>query len=74
MGLVSMKFPGSEDYGSGCLIGPRIVLTCAHNIYHEKKKEATDVKFSPAVKSNLGESFPVKNCYYPEEFKTKKIN
>ena len=38
IGLVTGKFDNNFSYGTGFLIGPRIVLTCAHNIYNKKRE------------------------------------
>ena len=71
MGLVTGKFGINFYHGTGCLIGPRIVLTCAHNIYDPKFNEPTDLNFYPAVNGKDGKGFPVKKFYYPPEYKTK---
>ena len=37
-------------FGSGCLIGPRMVLTAAHNCYDRaSKKESKDMEFIPEI-------------------------
>ena len=42
IGLVTGKFGTQFYHGTGCLIGPRTVLTCAHNLYYKfKEMEAT---------------------------------
>ena len=40
IGLVTGFIPtlNKTAYGSGCLIGDGIVLTCAHNCYFKKNK------------------------------------
>ena len=50
IGIVTTKFSQWTSNGTGCLIAPRIVLTCAHNIYsRDSNEEAMEVKFSPAA-------------------------
>ena len=45
-------------YGSGSLISPNIVLTCAHNVYDRKiTMEATDLNFIPAMNGKKGQIF-----------------
>ena len=35
--------------GTGSLIGPNVVLTCAHNVFQAStKKDHTDIEFLPA--------------------------
>ena len=43
IGLVTGKFGNNVYQGSGCLISPRIVLTCAHNLYDRSKGEGADL-------------------------------
>ena len=71
IGLINGKFGVTNYHGTGCLIAPRIVLTCAHNLYQRKsKKEATEIKFTPAANKNKGESYEVADYFYPDQFKT----
>ena len=61
-----MKFNGVDYHGSGCLIAPKVVLTCSHNIYDRKtKEEASDLMFCPASKGVVGRKFKVVKSYYP---------
>ena len=34
IGLLTGKFGEKEYFGTGCLIAPSVVLTCAHNLYN----------------------------------------
>ena len=46
-----MKFNSCEipKFGTGFLVGPNIVLTCAHNCYDEVHQEkVAEIKFHPA--------------------------
>ena len=38
IGLITGKFGKDFYHGTGFLIGPRIVLTCAHNLYDRKRE------------------------------------
>ena len=38
IGLITGRFDDKYYSGTGCLIGPKIVLTCAHNVYDREKK------------------------------------
>ena len=73
--MITGKFEGKNFHGSGCLIASKIVLTCAHNVYHRPtQKEPTNLMFSPAVNGKIGRSFKVKKAFYPEEYKSVKLN
>ena len=66
IGLITSKFEEETFYGTGCLIAPKIVLTCAHNIYNKTlKKTATELKFSPAANEEMGISFKATKWYFP---------
>ncbi len=64
--------------GTGCLIGPNIVLTCAHNCYHEIKGiPLTEITFIPAhIKKLVPEflGFKTKYIYYPNQYKEAAKN
>lgn len=65
IGLVTGRFGTIISNGSGCLIGPDIVLTCAHNLYdRENKIEANNVFFCPGLNGSIGEQFKVKSFHY----------
>ena len=39
VGLIVILIDGFYSFGTGCLVGPNVILTCAHNLYfHEKQK------------------------------------
>jgi V8-like Glu-specific endopeptidase len=38
VGMVLSKTKHCKIIGTGCLIGPNIVLTCAHNLYDTKSR------------------------------------
>ena len=63
IGMVSGKVGEKDFYGTGFLIGPNIVLTCAHNCEHEKSP-AIDLKFFPAVNGKSGISYKVIQAFY----------
>ena len=53
IGLVTGKLEERRYYGTGCLIGSKIVLTCAHNIYDRSgKKKGSDLKFTLLMNDN----------------------
>ncbi len=44
--------------GTGFLIAPNIVLTCAHNLYDiVTKKPFSEIKFYPAVNGQIGTAY-----------------
>jgi len=43
-GLVSLKFDKIACWGTGVLIGPNIVLTAGHNLYHHNRRVFADLK------------------------------
>ena len=68
--MVNFKLGEKTFYGSGYLIGPKIVLTCAHNLYDDEEKiNYKDVKFSPAAEGTNGRTYNAKFVYFPEEYK-----
>ena len=51
------------------MIGPKTVLTCAHNLYNYDRKEQVDVKdlkFIPSQKGASGKIFRAVNFEYPK--------
>jgi len=58
LGLISSKTFTSngipvESIGTGTLIGPNLVVTCAHNVYDRDRKQVkTDLAFYPALNGN----------------------
>jgi V8-like Glu-specific endopeptidase len=75
-GRLCTKFEGENFVGSGTLIGPRYVITAAHNIYDKKKRKECDkdsVVFYPGIS---GKSCPygmirVVSWHYPPEYQTE---
>ena len=68
--MIVGKFKGQSFYGTGCLIGAKIVLTCAHMLYdRSSKEEARELRFIPGINGNIERpSFEVDNFYYPTEY------
>ena len=57
------------DSGSGCLIGPKIVLTCAHNLYsHKYFKRATKIIFKLHPGERQEKSFVAEDFFYLPEY------
>jgi V8-like Glu-specific endopeptidase len=59
---------------SGSLIGPRFVLTAAHNVYHRRRMEEVDISHIRFIPAMHGFSCPYRSLnilqiFYPEEFK-----
>ena len=49
IGLLAMRFSAGWAYGSGAMISPTHILTCAHNLIEQSTQEtATQVLFYPA--------------------------
>lgn len=47
--VVSRRVSTNVVIGTGSLIGPNVVLTCAHNVFQANiKKNHTDIEFLPA--------------------------
>ena len=62
-----MKHQGGQvRQGTGFLIAPNVVLTCAHNLYDYdiKKKPFFEIKFYPAAKGLEAQEYKVKKIYY----------
>ena len=71
--MIVGKFGEVKFYGTGCLIGPNIVLTCAHNIYHKKWQiKARELKFVPRLHGENGKAFEVKSSFYLDEYINEK--
>lgn len=76
VGLVRATLKKGQYRGTGCLIGPNIVLTCAHNCFNvPAKKYFSNMEFIPApiIQSVKGASliekgFKVKEVLIPEEY------
>ena len=69
--MINGEFEGEKYSGSGCLIGGKYVLTCAHNIYIRKvKKEGTNITFTLRI-YNEKIQHKIKKSYYPSEFQTE---
>ena len=66
----------SQIFGTGCLIGPKLVLTCAHNCYYARgAKHIFDIEFIPSqivsqIKDNRlsGRGFKVKKAIFPDNY------
>ena len=76
IGLVSGLLGEEECFGTGALIGPNIVLTCAHNCFvrkanKSKSKKIKNLKFSPGLNGKTGRTYKVKKTHFPEEYMTK---
>ena len=77
---LKLYFPHQNDppfAGSGALISPNVVLTCAHNFYDQKAKaQAYKVQVAPAQPKPhtfpFGE-FDAKEILYPKEFQENPI-
>ena len=53
IGLITGQTKGARFKGTGFLIGPNIILTCAHNCYSRKSEEKChNLKFFPGLISN----------------------
>lgn len=51
--------PEYIDYGTAFAVAPRIILTCAHNLYHEEGATVADeVVFVPSHKGYITPSTP----------------
>ncbi len=71
IGMMEMHFPSKGDYvGTGFLVGKKIALTAAHNLY-DSGEAASRVRFSPG---RNGSSFPygtytVAKLHIPKKYK-----
>jgi V8-like Glu-specific endopeptidase len=66
IGIIAMRHRGGDyKQGTGFLIAPNIVLTCAHNLYDIfTKKTFYEINFYPAVNGQEGTAYKVKKVYY----------
>ncbi len=63
------SFLNIYKFGTGCLIGPDIVLTAVHVIYNlSKGLELSELSFIPVYLAQIPTftGFKVKKAYYPE--------
>ena len=71
IGLISGKVNQDVLSGTGCLISPRIVLTCAHNLYDRSKEmETENLTFAPGLNGKSVRSYKVKNSWFHPEYKS----
>ena len=68
IGLLNFKFGGKPAFGTGCLIRPNIVLTCAHNLYDDKEGRCTDLQFIPEFRDGYGRKYPALKFAYPKSY------
>lgn len=64
---LQIDFSGSKYGGSGSMVGPHHVLTCAHNVYDRTMKWATNIEVHPAKygsTSPFGKAKVVKSYVY----------
>ena len=55
-------------HGTGCLIGPNLVLTVFHNCTPLKQKKEMEIEFIPApIQKRGGRGFKVAKKYLPEQ-------
>jgi hypothetical protein len=75
--VLSRKVPSKIIIGTGCLIGPNVILTCAHNVFQVKtKKYHTGIEFIPAPiarelnsREYAGKGFKVREIIVPEQYR-----
>jgi V8-like Glu-specific endopeptidase len=74
-GRLIMIFNEKALYGSGTLIGPRLVLTAAHNLYPRCfQREPDSIIFIPGLNGNecpFG-IIRIRRYYFPDEFKVDR--
>ena len=57
-----------RSHGTGCLIGPNLVLTVFHNCTPRKQKIDMEIEFIPApIQKRGGRGFKVIEKYLPEQ-------
>lgn len=61
-----MKFKGKIFYGTGCIVGLNLVLTCAHNCFHGVYGKVNQMIFYPTLVGIDKEECRVKNYFYPK--------
>ena len=70
--LINLKSDdGKSTFGTGFLIGPRIVLTCAHNLHDFKNNRKIDIrnlKIFPCLSDGSGKVVRAINFEYPKEY------
>lgn len=75
---LTMQFPHDPNIyaGSGALIGPNIVLTCAHNVFEAGKGNAHTISCASGQadynQTPFGE-YKVKRILFPDEYKTSNL-
>lgn len=73
MGVVIFISEDDQIYmGNGGLIAPNLVITCAHNLFIQKKRYSK-VLFIPAPnveKTRIKKGFMAKKIIIPEEYKS----
>jgi V8-like Glu-specific endopeptidase len=82
VGIVASRTSTDLIVGTGSLIGPNVVLTCAHNVFQKKiKKDHTDIEFLPAsiareMKNSYdsGQGFRVKKAIVPSQYREMDCN
>jgi V8-like Glu-specific endopeptidase len=43
LGLIIISYKDKYSFGTGCLIGPNLVLTAANNVYHKDTDDQPEV-------------------------------
>ena len=69
VGVIKTKFGGKYFvHGTGCLIGPNIVLTVIHNCDPYGGNTAMEIEFIPApIQKRGGKGFKVIKKYLPKQ-------
>ena len=69
IGLLTFRLGPSVYFGTGFLVGPSTVMTCAHNCFDRFfEREFEDIKFSPAAEHGNGSSYQVRRMIYGDEY------